>query len=145
MNRRVPVYGFAALVLATIAAFFITQHLKVTTPLIAEETYGNTPHNIVPANARCSAVTLSFHLLHHADSFNLYIVGHDGKVVRTLATAVSAPIYQKFQYPWNGRLADGTVAPRGLYNFSIHLIHQNRTIDPVIYGFPISVQSTCPP
>ena len=33
--RRFPVIAFAALVVATVAAFFITQHLKVTTPLIA--------------------------------------------------------------------------------------------------------------
>ena len=31
---RLPTGAFAVLVAATIAAFFITQHLKVTTPLI---------------------------------------------------------------------------------------------------------------
>ncbi len=143
--RRAPLVGFGVLVLATIAAFFITQHLKVTTPLIEGRTYGQTPHWIVPTNPRCESVTLYFDLLHHADSFDLYIVNHGDKVVRTLATGVPGRIKQPFHYSWNGRLEDGSVAPRGHYNFRLHLIHQNRTIDPVVYGFPISVQSTCPP
>ena len=144
--RRLPLGAFGALVVVTVAAFFITQHLKVTTPLIAgPPTYGHTPHNIVPTNPSCSSVTLYFYLLHRADRFNLYIVDSQGRVVRTLADGVSGAIKQPFQYSWDGRLQGGSVAPRGLYNFSIHLIDQNRTIDPVIYGFPISVQSTCPP
>lgn len=143
--NRLPLLGFGVLVVATIAAFFITQHLKVTTPLIAGQTYAATPHNIVPTNPSCDAVTLYFHLLHHADSFDLDIVDGHGGGVKTLASDVPGKIYQQFQYPWNGRLADGAVAPPGLYNFRLHLIHQNRTIDPVIQGFPISVQSTCPP
>ena len=32
--RRLPVAAFVALAIATIAAFFVTQHLKVTTPLL---------------------------------------------------------------------------------------------------------------
>jgi hypothetical protein len=148
--NRLPLVGFGAVVLATVAAFFITQHLKVTTPLIVgahggQATYGRTPHNIVPTNPSCDAVTLYFALLHHADSFDLGIVDSHGSVVNALATDVRGQIKQPFQYSWNGRLADGTVAPQGLYNFRIHLIHQNRTIDPVIPGYPISVQSTCPP
>jgi hypothetical protein len=148
--RRLPAFAFGLLIVATIAAVFITQHLKVTTPLITgptggKATYAKTPHNIVPTNPRCDSVTLYFQLLHSADSFDLYIVDSAGKTVRTLARDVFAEIKRPLQYSWNGRLADGTVAPRGLYNFKLHLIHQNRTIDPVIPGYPISVQSTCPP
>ena len=68
-----------------------------------------------------------------------------GRIVKTLARNVFAPIKQPLQYSWNGRFADGAVAPQGLYNFRLHLVHQSRTIDPVIPGYPISVQSTCPP
>ncbi len=31
---RLPVAAFVALAVATVAAFFVTQHLKVTTPLV---------------------------------------------------------------------------------------------------------------
>jgi flagellar hook assembly protein FlgD len=127
---------------ATVAAVFITQHLKVTTPLIAGETYEKTPHWIVPTNPKCSSVTLYFHLLHSADSFNLDIVDSGGRVVRTLATDVPGRIKQPFSYSWNGRLDDGAVAPVGLYNFQLHLIRQDRTIEPEA-DFPISVQSAC--
>jgi hypothetical protein len=148
--RRLSAIAFGLLAVATIAAVFITQHLKVTTPLITGPngglpTYGDTPHNIVPTNPSCDSVTLSFQLLHRADSFDLYIVDSAGHVVRTLAAGVAGAIKQPFHYSWNGRLADGTVAPQGLYNFSLRLIHQNRRIDPVIDGYPVSVQSTCPP
>jgi hypothetical protein len=146
--RRLPVIAFGALALATVAAVFITQHLKVTTPLITGPkgglpTYANTPHWIVPTNPRCDSVTLYFQLLHSADSFNLDIVDSHGRSVRTLAQDVSGQIKQPFQYRWNGRLSDGATAPLGLYNFRLHLIHQDRTIDPVIPNYPISVQSTC--
>jgi hypothetical protein len=142
--------AFGALAVATVAAVFITQHLKVTTPLVTGPngglpTYGETPHNIVPTDSSCGSVTLYFQLLHSADSFNLYVVDSRGRTVRTLATGVAAAIKQPFHYSWNGRLQDGSVAPQGHYNFDLHLIHQDRTIDPVIYGYPISVQSTCPP
>jgi hypothetical protein len=143
--RKLPLAAFGALVLATIAAVFISQHLKVTTPLIAgPPTYRNTPHNIVPTNPKCPSVTVFFQVLHRADSFNLYIVDSHDHVVRTLARDVFGPVKAWQHYSWNGHLDDGAVAPRGLYNFSIHLIHQNRTIDPVVYGFPVSVQSSCP-
>jgi flagellar hook assembly protein FlgD len=142
--RRLPSFAFAALAIATVAAVFITQHLKVTTPFIAGQTYKNTPHWIVPANSKCDSVTLFFHLLHHADSFNLDIVDGHGRVVRTLAHDVRGAIKQPFRYSWTGRLGGGAIAPHGLYNFRLHLIHQNRTIDPVIPNYPISVQSTCP-
>ena len=141
--RRLPYFAFAALAVATVAAVFITQHLKVTTPFIAGQTYKNTPHWIVPTNARCDKVTLFFHLLHHADSFNLDIVDSHGRVVKTLAHDVQGAIKQPFQYSWSGHLDSGAVAPRGLYNFRLHLIGQNRTIDPVIPDYPISVQSAC--
>lgn len=143
--RRLPTIVFGTLALATVAAVFITQHVKVTTPLIAGQTYGHTPHWIVPTNRSCDSVTLYFHLLHHADTFDLDIVDSRGRAVRTLARDVQGEIKQPFQYSWNGRLDRGTIAPAGLYNFRLHLIQQDRTIDPVIPGYPISVQSTCPP
>jgi flagellar hook assembly protein FlgD len=140
--RRLPTIAFGALALATVAAVFITQHLKVTTPLIAGQTYKNTPHWIVPTNPKCNSVTLYFYVLHHADDFNLDIVDSHGRVVRTLARNVAGPIKKHFHYSWDGRLQDGAVAPRGLYNFRLHLIHQDRTIEPES-DFPISVQSAC--
>src|SRR5581483_8481006 len=97
--RRLPTITFGALVLATVAAVFITQHLKVTTPLITGPkgglpTYAKTPHNIVPTNPRCDSVTLYFQLLHSADSFDLYIVDSHGRVVRTLAAGVAGAVKQ---------------------------------------------------
>ena len=70
--RRLPIFAFAALVAATVAAFFITQHLKVTTPLIAGAPRP-APEVINPLSGkRCSGVDhrvmhISFYLLRRSD------------------------------------------------------------------------------
>ena len=142
---RLPLAAFGALALATVGAFFISQHLKVTTPLISGITYDASPHNIVPADGRCPATTIHFFLLHRADSVDVSVVNHGDKVVRMLASGVPAGRKQQLQFTWNGRLPNGQPAPRGEYNFRVKLIHQKRTIDPLIPDFPIVIQTSCPP
>ncbi len=145
---RLPLAAFGGLALATIAAFFITQHLKVTTPLIAGA-FGPIPPVIHPGDGGCPGqATVSFHLLHQADEINVYVVGGRGQMVRTLATGVPAGRKQPLQFTWDGRQADGAPAPRGQYDFKVTLIHQHRTIDPLInqtYEQPatVTVKQSC--
>lgn len=129
--NRLPLAGFGALAVATLAAFFISQHLKVTTPLIAG-TVGATPAIIDPADSHCSTTSISFHLLHAADQVHVSVVDANGRIVRTLGSGVSGARKQQLTFSWNGRLADGAVAPRGKYHFRVTLIHEKRTIDPLI-------------
>lgn len=118
--------------MATVAAFFITQHLKVTTPLIAGA-FGPTPPVIHPGDGGCPGqATVSFHLLHEADEIDVYVVNDSGRVVRTLATGVVAGRKQPLQFTWDGRQASGAPAPGGRYDFKVTLLHQHRTIDPLI-------------
>ena len=94
--------AFVALVVATVAAFFITQHLKVTTPLIAGDRAPfpatinprgrRDVHRRDPTDAPRTPRELersSFFLLHRSDDVDVYIVNQSGRVVATLATAAS--------------------------------------------------------
>lgn len=135
--RRLPVAAFVALAIATIAAFFVTQHLKVTTPLLAGFPFPH-PGEINPVNGQvCDGVSyrstsVSFYLLHRSDDVDVYIVATDGTtIVRTLASGVhmqggAHPVRRKFV--WNGRLDNGLVARDGTYYIRVAFIHQARSV-----------------
>jgi hypothetical protein len=141
---RLPVAAFVALVVATIAAFFITQHLKVTTPLISG-TPAPVPSAINPVAGRICLVSthvgkkrvsfrrmkISFYLLHRSDDVDVYVVDESGDMVRTLATSRymrggAHPV--RTQFTWDGKLDNGSIAPDGTYYVHVSLVHQGRTI-----------------
>lgn len=134
---RLPVVGFAVLAVATVAAFFVTQHLKVTTPLIAGSPRP-VPSWINPDDPRvCGGVNhgrvfVSFYLLHRSDDVDVYIVDQAGTIVRTIA--LGRHMRRKVRTPdgvftWNGRNDDGQVVPDGDYYFRVGLVHQGRTVE----------------
>jgi hypothetical protein len=142
---------FAALIVATIGAFFISQHLKVTTPFISGVS-GPTPPAINPVNGPTAcrdpasgrkvserSTSVSFYVVHQPDNVNVYVVDQSGATVRTIARGVpmhrsKAPTPHAFRqvtryFNWNGRNdADRVVAP-GSYFFRVSLVHQQRTIE----------------
>jgi hypothetical protein len=132
---RLALAAFCALVVATVGAFFITQHLKVTTPLISAVSPPTAPIIFPGADdPRCpDSTSISFYLLHQADQVDLYVVNAGDEVVRTLASRVAMARKQRLAFTWSGRV-DGRLADTGRYNFRVVLIHQRRTIDPVIVG-----------
>lgn len=144
--KRLPVIAFALLALATVAAFFIIQHLKVTTPLIA----GNPdpfPSVIDPVNGPTCTVrmpsgqvapvsfrrtTISFYLLYRSDVVEVYVVDRAGAIVDTLSRGVfmpAAPRPVTRQFSWNGRTSAGPPVSPGRYYFRVVLRHQGRTIN----------------
>lgn len=141
--RRFPLVAFLALVVATIAAFFITQHLKVSTPLISGVTQPD-PARINPLNGRTChdpvrhepvgpATRISFYVLHASDRVDVYVVNERGRRVATLARgrfmkAVLFPHEVPTVFTWDGHERSGSVAPDGTYYFKVHLIHQGRTV-----------------
>ena len=152
--RRLPQIAFAALVAATIAAFFITQHLKVSTPLIGGFPKP-VPADINPLNGTvCGGVDhrrmrMSFYLQHRSDDVDVYVVDQSGTIVRTLASGVhmqggAHPVRNLFV--WNGREDSGRLAPNGIYYVRVALIHQGRTV--TISGpagpYPVTVKKTPP-
>jgi hypothetical protein len=131
--RRLPVAAFSVLVAATVAAFFIAQHLKVTTPLLAGFPRP-VPPVINPIHGKtCGGVDhrtmrISFYLLHRADDVDVDVVDSDGGIVRTLASGRHMAIKRRACYVWNGREDNGSFAPDGTYYVRVALIHQGRTV-----------------
>lgn len=142
---------FAALIVATIGAFVISQHLKVTTPFISGVS-GPTPPAINPISGPTAcrdpatgrsvserSTTVSFYVVHHADEINVYVVDQSGTTVRTIARGVSmhkskAPTPDAFRavtkhFSWNGRNEAGRLVTPGTYFFRVYLVHQQRTIE----------------
>jgi hypothetical protein len=139
--KRFPQLAFAALLAATVAAFFITQHLKVSTPLVTG-VRGPSPAVFNPlAGTTCGdppvdfrRTAVSFYLLHRSDDVDVYIVDQGGNIVRTLAAGVHmqggahpVPAWRKL-FVWNGREDSGRLAPDGIYYVRVALIHQGRTV-----------------
>lgn len=140
--NRFSLFAFGGLVTATVAAFFITQHLKVTTPLIAGFPRPD-PQVINPRsggvcydpasgrNVNNRVMSISFYLLHHSDSVDVWIADPFGRRVATLATdrfmpGGSHPVRE--QFTWDGRDSSGAFAPDGRYYVKVRLIHQARTV-----------------
>jgi hypothetical protein len=133
---RLPVAAFGVLVVATVGAFFVSQHLKVTTPLIAgigpaQPSAINPVGGTVCGGVDHRSTKISFYLLHSADNVDVYVLDQSGNVVRTLASghhmrrAVRKP---DGVFYWDGRADDGRVVPDGRYEIEVALIHQGRTV-----------------
>ena len=138
---------FAALVVATIAAFFITQHLKSTTPLLLPISRPAPFADIGDGCVRQTSIT--FLLLHHSDSVSVYVVDStNGNIVRTVASGVEMNIPTHRQprvrrtFSWAGHEDNGQLAPDGSYYFQISLRNQSRKVD--LTQYPIVVDNVPP-
>ena len=139
--RRVPVAAFVALAIATVGAFFLIQSLKVSTPLISGLPKPH-PARINPVSGGVCVInghhgptatdyrrmTISFLLLNQADDVNVAMVTPGGARIDTIAHDRHMGINHRTQFVWDGRRADGAVAPAGEYEVQVTLIHQHRTV-----------------
>jgi hypothetical protein len=148
--RRLPAAVLTMLAAATVGAFFVTQHLKVTTPLIAGFPFPY-PGVINPIDGSvCGGVgtrytSVSFFLLHRTDDVDVSVVDQTGAVVRTLATAVHMDKGLRHTFRWYGHEDNGSFAPDGLYYFRVALIHQGRAFEISNVSGPLPVRVTTSP
>ena len=151
---KLPVIAFASLAVATVGAFFVTQHLKVTTPLISGFP-APAPSWINPVDGKvCGGVShkkmfVSFYLQHRSDDVDVYVVDQAARSsarsprAGTCAAACATP---DGVFSWNGREDNGQVAPDGVYYIRVALIHQGRTADISNQAGPLPVTvRTIPP
>jgi hypothetical protein len=145
--RRWPLAAFVALAVVTVAAFFVEQHLKVSTPLVAGDPKPH-PATINPvsggvclypsgAHGRKKPTSfrrmkISFYLLNKSDDVDVDIITPDGELVKQIATDFhmqggGAPGTRK-GFVWNGRTTSGRVAPDGTYEIKVVLLHQDRSV-----------------
>jgi hypothetical protein len=152
-NTRLSTSAFAVLVAATIGAFFVTQHLKVTTPLLQGypafvPAVIDPVHPVSCGKYNTGLATISFYLQHRSDDVDVYVVSDQtGAIVATLATG--RHMRKDVRHPdgvfhWNGRESNGLIAPDGTYHLRVALIHQGRTIDLDAAGQTVKVK-TVPP
>jgi FlgD Ig-like domain len=142
---RLPALAFAALVAATVAAFFVTQHLKVSTPLLAGQpapvpAYINPAHPQTCLQRRAvggprlinyGRMRISFYLLHQSDDVRVTIVDSAGTVVRTIAAKrhmVGGANAVRSTFYWDGRVTGGAIAADGAYYIHVTLLDQDRTV-----------------
>jgi hypothetical protein len=123
-ERLAPAVLVAALLVATSAAFVVTEKLKLTrSPIV-----GPTVAKVFSPTCECdtSSAEIRFRL-RKADRASVEIVDSGGHVVRELAR--DRPQGRRFvTYVWDGRDASGRVVDEGTYKPRVHLARQRRTI-----------------
>lgn len=113
---------FGLLVIATFAAFFVTQRLKHSPTLVQAATA--IPY-IYPARGHRRAV-ISFKI-RQADEVTVTVVGPNGDDIDTLASGAQMPAYQQRAFSWRGVTGAGRHAPLGLYTIRIRLRRAGRS------------------
>jgi hypothetical protein len=135
--RLAPAVLVAALLVATSAAFVVTEKLKLTrNPIVG-------PRVVKLFSPVCDCATDSATVtfrLRNPDRVGVQIIDADGDVVRELARSRPqgrTPV----TYTWDGRDGDGRVVEEGTYRPRVHLDRQRRTI---VMPNPIRVDTTPP-
>lgn len=161
---RLPAVVFAMLAVASAGAFFVVQHLKSTTPLIAgfpapAPAVFNPRAGVVctvatkhgPTRVDFSKMRISFYLLHRSDDVDVYMIDQAGQIVATLASGrhmVGGAHPKRVEFVWDGHEDNGRFAPDGTYFVRVDLIHQGRTyvISPTGGGppSPVKVETQLP-
>ncbi len=144
---------FGVLALATVAAFYITQHLKTKNPLIngdpradpatIDPRYAGTCTDAAGQAVSFRATKLGFYLQSKSDDVSVYVVNADGDDVATMSGSgryIIARLNHYAYFRWNGRTYDGRYALAGTYTFRVLLQHQDRDL-PIesASGAPITV------
>jgi hypothetical protein len=138
--KRLPAAVFAALVAATVAAFFITQHLKVQNPFINGLPRAD-PKAINPIAGRVcldaagkrvsfKRTTVNFYLQTQPQTVDVFVFNSDGIQVATAGPGrfMREGPNHRASFTWNGRLSDDQIAPDGTYYLKASLPSEDRTL-----------------
>lgn len=142
---------FVLVVVATFAAFGVTQWLKHIPTAVqqleispatltlagsgkgevaggqagAVGTGGST--GAAAGGGEAGVEQIAFHI-HHSDHVTVAVVDSRGDTVRTVARRIWMPAYKRQTFYWKGREADGRPAPAGTYRVSIYLERQKKEV-----------------
>ncbi|MCW3066760.1 MAG: hypothetical protein JWN32_3932 [Solirubrobacterales bacterium] len=126
-----PRLAFAALVAATIAAFFVTQRLKHE-PAVLNGKHGTRflhPLNFSPdGNGLQDRLRIQFSLRREDDITVTVVSDKTGDVVKRLASAMHARPYRSIVLHWYGTTDDGRRAPDGAYRVRVGLRREGRSL-----------------
>jgi len=116
---------FAAHVVATVGAFFVTTRLKRSAPVVERLTFNR--HFSPNGDGRFDFVEFGLQL-RHTDDATISIVTRDGTRVRTIAENLTLDHGRRYHFRWDGRAASGRVAPDGEYHVRVSLRRQGRVV-----------------
>jgi N,N-dimethylformamidase beta subunit-like protein len=123
--NRVAGIVFAALVLATFAAFFVAQRLKAVPGVVGE--FRRDPFFSPNHDGRFDRATVRFEI-RKRDRVTLTVVDADGDAVRELIGGRTFLPYREIRARWDGLDADGRRARDGTYRYRITLPDQGRNV-----------------
>lgn len=115
---------FALLVLATAAAFFVTQRLKHS-PTVVQQV-GVIPFLSPRSTNHHLSAKISFKIK-RADDVTVTILNEAGDDIATLARDRHLAAYTQWAVRWRGQTDAGAVAPDGVYRIRVRLRKQGRT------------------
>jgi hypothetical protein len=125
LQRVLTTVTLLGLLVATAAAFAITEHLK----LIKSPVYGALVSKFLAPTCGCETSKASIRIkLRHEDRVRLTILDSQGHTVATIARSAHVPGKQRKNFYWDGHTEDGSLAPDGAYRPEIHLAHAGRKI-----------------
>ena len=112
------------LLVATAAAFAITEHLK----LIKSPVFGTEVSNLFSPVCHCPTGTARIQIrLRHPDHVTVTIVDSSGNQVAQIASGVFLPAKRRDHFVWDGRTDARTLVPDGIYHPWVHLAHARHT------------------
>jgi FlgD Ig-like domain len=125
LQRVLTTVTLLGLLVATAAAFAITEHFK----LIRSPVYGARVSKYLSPTCDCATSRAAIRIrLRHPDRVKLTIVDASNDTVATIARAAQVPRLRPRTFHWDGRTTAGTQAPDGAYRPEIKLAEARRTI-----------------
>jgi FlgD Ig-like domain len=129
LQRVLTTVTLLGLLVATAAAFAITEHLKMiksplSAALLSERRGREVPSGHVLIGPRCNCPTSTATLrvkLRHSGPVTVTILDSSDHTVRTIASHVHVQAKTEKLFVWDGRTDTGSVAPDGIYHPSVQL------------------------
>jgi len=124
LQRVLTTVTLLGLLVATAAAFAITEHLK----LIKSRVYGTLVTKIFSPTCHCSTSTAAVRIrLRHRDQVTVTIVDSHHHRVDTVVSGFHMVARHAHSFLWDGRTSSGRVAPDGVYYPWVHLEHASHS------------------
>jgi len=124
LQRVLTTVTLLGLLVATAAAFAITEHLK----LIKSPVLGTLVTKAFSPVCNCATSKATVRIrLRHPDRVTVSIVDAADHRVATVAKGVSMVARRPQSFTWDGHTSAGAVAPDGDYHPWVHLAHARRT------------------
>jgi hypothetical protein len=126
LQRVLTTVTLLGLLVATAAAFAITEHLKLIRSPIA----GTRVSKVLSPTCHCATDTATVSIrLRHQDHVTVTILDAGGNTIATIASDELVQRNRPTGFPWNGRTDAGAIAPDGVYHPLVALSHARHKYD----------------